>query len=183
MKSSDQKGFLATYGYLDGEYIFSAALLLVMVNAAFPPNETSARAMETALDLLRGMADRGNTYLDSRHSLLLELWAAIGPRRAEEKDTDAAISLAAGQKGPVTPMSENAANPSANPSDDVSDLSAESSASQVPTYNWPEQPDIPSFRDIAFQFDLNDDTALWEGALDQIDIDMDTDWIENTLKR
>ncbi|CAG8051297.1 unnamed protein product, partial [Penicillium nalgiovense] len=183
MDAAAKHNLVATYGYLDGEYIFSAALLLVMVNAAFPPNETSARAMETALDLLRGMADRGNTYLDSRHSLLLELWAAIGPRRAEEKDTDAAISLAAGQKGPVTPMSENAANPSANPSDDVSDLSAESSASQVPTYNWPEQPDIPSFRDIAFQFDLNDDTALWEGALDQIDIDMDTDWIENTLKR
>ncbi|CAG8900766.1 unnamed protein product [Penicillium egyptiacum] len=178
-KSSDQKELLATYGYLDGEYIFSAALLLVMVNAAFPPNETSARAMETALNLLRGMADRGNTYLDSRHSLLLELWAAIGPRRAEEKDTDAASSLAAGQKGPVTPMTENGANPS----DDVPDPIAELAASQVHTRNWPQQPDIPSFRDIAFQFDLNDDPALWEGALDQIDIDMDTDWIENTLKR
>ncbi|KAJ5231251.1 hypothetical protein N7489_011959 [Penicillium chrysogenum] len=179
MDAAAKHNLVATYGYLDGEYIFSAALLLVMVNAAFPPNETSAWAMETALNLLRGMADRGNTYLDSRHSLLLELWAAIGPRRAEEKDTDAASSLAAGQNGPVTPMSENAANPS----EDVPDPSAESAASQVPTYNWPQQPDIPSFRDIAFQFDLNDDPALWEGALDQIDIDMDTDWIENTLKR
>lgn len=170
---------LATYGYLDGEYIFSAALLLVMVNAAFPSNETSARAMETALNLLRGMADRGNTYLDSRHSLLLELRAAIGPRPAEEKDTDTTGSLIAGQKTPVTPMTENGGNPS----DDIPDPSAELAASQVLNYNWPQQPDFPSFRDIAFQFDLNDDPALWEGALDQIDIDMDTDWIENTLKR
>ncbi|KAJ5522602.1 hypothetical protein N7527_006717 [Penicillium freii] len=179
MDAAAKHNLIATYGYLDGEYIFSAALLLVMVNAAFPPNETSARAMETALNLLRGMADRGNTYLDSRHSLLLELRAAIGPRPAEEKDTDTTNSLLAGQKGPVTPMTENGGNLSA----DISNSSAELAASQVLSYNWPQQPDLPSFRDIAFQFDLNDDPALWEGALDQIDIDMDTDWIENTLKR
>ncbi|KOS39108.1 hypothetical protein ACN38_g10071 [Penicillium nordicum] len=179
MDAAAKHNLIATYGYLDGEYIFSAALLLVMVNAAFPSNETSARAMETALNLLRGMADRGNTYLDSRHSLLLELRAAIGPRPAEEKDTDTTSSLIAGQKAPVTPMTENGGNPS----DDIPDPSAELAASQVLNYNWPQQPDFPSFRDIAFQFDLNDDPALWEGALDQIDIDMDTDWIENTLKR
>ena len=76
-------------------------------------------------------------------------------------------------------MTENGGNLPA----DISDSSAELAASQVLSYNWPQQPDLPSFRDIAFQFDLNDDPALWEGALDQIDIDMDTDWIENTLKR
>ncbi|CDM37663.1 Zn(2)-C6 fungal-type DNA-binding domain [Penicillium roqueforti FM164] len=177
MDAAAKHNLIATYGYLDGDYIFSAALLLVMVNAAFPPNEVSARAMETALNLLRGMADRGNTYLDSRHSLLLELRAAIGPRPAEEKDTDVASSLAAGQMGPVTPMTENGVNPY------VLDPGAELAASEELTYNWPELPDLPSFRDIAFQLDLNDDPALWEGALDQIDIDMDTDWIENTLKR
>ncbi|KAJ5961399.1 hypothetical protein N7501_006340 [Penicillium viridicatum] len=179
MDAAAKHNLIATYGYLDGEYIFSAALLLVMVNAAFPPNDTSARAMETALNLLRGMADRGNTYLDSRHSLLLELRAAIGPRPAEEKDTGTTSPLTAGQKGPVTPMTENGGNLPA----DISDSSAELAASQLLSYNWPQQPDLPSFRDIAFQFDLNDDPALWEGALDQIDIDMDTDWIENTLKR
>ncbi|KAJ5448531.1 hypothetical protein N7445_003352, partial [Penicillium cf. griseofulvum] len=179
MDAAAKHNLIATYGYLDGEYIFSAALLLVMVNAAFPPDETNARAMETALGLLRGMADRGNTYLDSRHTLLLELQAAIGPRRAEEKDTYTANSLAVGHRGPVTPMTENGANIS----DNDPPSSAELAPSQVLTYNWPQQPDLPSFRDIALQFDLNDDPALWEGALDQIDIDMDTDWIENTLKR
>ena len=77
----------ATYGYLDGEYAFSAALLLVMVNAAFPRNDTNARTMEMALGLLRGMADRGNTYLGSRHSpttgASIYYWAwGQKPRRA-----------------------------------------------------------------------------------------------------
>lgn len=149
-----------------------------MVNAAFPPNEISARAMDTALNLLRGMADRGNTYLGSRHALLLELRAAIGPRPAETTDT-VANSLAASPKNPVTPATQNGANLSG----EFSDRSADLAASQVASDHWAQQSDLPSFRDIAFQFDLNDDPALWEGALDQIDIDMDTDWIENTLKR
>lgn len=75
-----------------------------MVKAACPPYEINAWAKETALKLLRSMADRGNTYLDSRHSLLLELQAAIGLRPAEEKETEAARSLATSQKGPVTPI-------------------------------------------------------------------------------
>ncbi|KAJ5779884.1 hypothetical protein N7457_007604 [Penicillium paradoxum] len=177
MDAAAKHNLVATYGYLDGEYIFSAALLLVMVNAAFPPNETSARAMETALNLLRGMADRGNTYLDSRHVLLLELRAAIGPKPTEAKELAATDSLAAGLKVPVAPTKDGV-NLSEVPNSGI-DLTT----SQILTDHWPQQPDIPSFRDIAFQFDLNDDPALWEGALDQIDIDMDTDWIENTLKR
>jgi hypothetical protein len=174
VRSSVNKS-LATYGYLDGEYIFSAALLLVMVNATFPPNETSARAMETALNLLRGMADRGNSYLGSRHSLLLELRAAIVTRSAAN-DTDRGSSV--GLKVPLTPTTEQGASLTEEKEDTASQIAA----SQFLAHEW-SQSDLPSFRDIAFQFDLNDDPALWEGALNQIDIDMDTDWIENTLKR
>lgn len=162
---------LATYGYLDGEYIFSAALLLVMVNAAFPHNETNARAMETALNLLRSMADRGNAYLSSRHSLLLELRAAIGPKPivndAARMSTHPNVTAIAPSNRVASPAAQEALpDPSVLPG------------------SWPQQVfDLPSFQDISFQFDLNDDPALWEGALDQIDIDMDTDWIESTLKR
>lgn len=161
----------ATYGYLDGEYIFSAALLLVMVNAAFPHNETNARAMETALNLLRSMADRGNTYLSSRHSLLLELRAAIGPKPIVNDPE------------PISPPANVPATP---PGDQMAGSSAQQAVPTQPVLpsTWPQQiSDLPSFQDISFQFDLNDDPALWEGALDQIDIDMDTDWIESTLKR
>ncbi|KAJ5567839.1 hypothetical protein N7535_007145 [Penicillium sp. DV-2018c] len=179
MDAAAKHNLVATYGYLDGEYIFSAALLLVMVNAAFPPNETNARAMETALSLLRGMADRGNTYIGARHVLLLELRAAIGPKPVEADNAAVTDALASNPRGHEAPEGDNGANIPR----EVQDTSADLVASQVLPDDWPQNLDLPTFQDIAFQFDLNDDPALWEGALDQIDIDMDTDWIENTLKR
>ncbi|KAJ5344422.1 hypothetical protein N7452_002426 [Penicillium brevicompactum] len=176
MDAAAKHNLIATYGYLDGEYIFSAALLLVMVNAAFPPNETSARAMDTALNLLRGMADRGNMYLGSRHTLLLELKAVLGSRYNCMNET--VPGSPAGLKLPVTPATEDGATVTERSAPDVQ----LSSCSAIPN-DWAQEPDLPSFQDIAFQFNVNDDPALWEGALDQIDIDMDTDWIENLLKR
>ncbi|KAE8133665.1 C6 transcription factor [Aspergillus pseudotamarii] len=165
MDAAAKHNLIATYGYLDGEYIFSAALLLVMVNAAFPHNETNARAMETALNLLRGMADRGNTYLGSRHSLLLELQSAIGPNRTRREDVFI--------EAPVTPNSTQQPTPSTNVAEE-----------QHPGVSpWPLQQDLPTMRDITFNFDINDDPGLWEEVLHQIDIDMDTDWIENTLRK
>ncbi|OGM43822.1 C6 transcription factor [Aspergillus bombycis] len=165
MDAAAKHNLVATYGYLDGEYIFSAALLLVMVNAAFPHNETNSRAMETALNLLRGMADRGNTYLGSRHSLLLELQSAIGPNRTRREDAVLEV--------PVTPNSTQRPTPSTNVVDE-----------HPPALSpWPLQQDLPTMRDITFNFDINDDPGLWEEVLHQIDIDMDTDWIENTLRK
>ena len=52
----------------------------------------------------------------------------------------------------------------------------------MPT-DWPLERDLPSIEDISFNFDVNEDTGLWEEVLGQIDIDMDTDWIEHTLRR
>jgi hypothetical protein len=155
----------ATYGYLDGEYIFSAALLLIMVNAAFPHNETNSRAMEMALNLLRGMADRGNTYLGSRHSLLLELQSTVGLSRAKREDVVV--------EAPVTPNTIQQPPPSTNVIEEQPLVASP----------WPLQQDLPSMRDITFNFDINDDPGLWEEVLHQIDIDMDTDWIENTLRK
>ncbi|CAG8029852.1 unnamed protein product [Penicillium olsonii] len=176
MDAAAKHNLIATYGYLDGEYVFSAALLLVMVNAAFPHNETSARAMETALNLLRGMADRGNMYLGSRHTLLLELKAVLGSR--PNCTTDTVLASPAALKLPVTPATEDGTSLSERPDPDV-----QLSSCQTLPNDWSQGSDLPSFQDIAFQFNVNDDPALWEGALDQIDIDMDTDWIENLLKR
>ncbi|KAK1146201.1 Transcriptional activator [Aspergillus melleus] len=166
MDAAAKQNLVATYGYLDGEYVFSAALLLVMVNAAFPYNETNARSMGIALSLLRSMADRGNAYLASRHSLLIELQSAIGPNQGRRDD------LAVGT--PITPNSIPQPSPATN---------IASEQAPVVSTEWPSQQDLPSMRDISFNFDINDDPGLWEEVLDQIDIDMDTDWIENTLKK
>ncbi|KAF9890125.1 Transcriptional activator [Aspergillus nanangensis] len=168
MNAAAKHNLVATYGYLDGEYAFSAALLLVMVNAVFPHNETNARTMDMGLSLLRSMADRGNTYLGSRHSLLLELQSVIRPSRARK---DAVNALEA----PVTPNSTaQQPTPSTNTFEDPA---------AVLTTEWPLQQDLPSMRDMTLNFDINDDPGLWEEVLGQIDIDMDTDWIESTLRR
>ncbi|KAE8355649.1 C6 transcription factor [Aspergillus coremiiformis] len=165
MDAAAKHNLVATYGYLDGEYIFSAALLLVMVNAVFLHSETNARAMETALNLLRSMADRGNTYLASRHSLLLELQSAIGPNRTgkEEVVVEAPVSPNSTQQ-PTLPMNMV--------------------EEQAPVVSpWPLQQDLPTMRDINLNLDINNDSGLWEEVLRQIDIDMDTDWIESTLRK
>lgn len=66
---------VATYGFMDGEHAFAAALILVMVNLAFTsPDETSTDA-ESALDLLGGIARKGNAQIRHRLDMLLELKA------------------------------------------------------------------------------------------------------------
>jgi hypothetical protein len=172
MDAAAKHNLIATYGYLDGDYIFSAALLLVMVNAAFPYNEANMRSMEAALSLLRSMADRGNTYLGSRHALLLELRAAIDPKPTAQNEV---AQPSPGPDVPDTPKSNQPESPG-----------MEAPMPHPPPVmidDWLHPVGFPSLEDISFQIDLDDDPALWEGALDQIDIDMDTDWIENTLRR
>ena len=65
---------------MDGEHAFLAFLTLVMVNVAFPHNEKDAKAMDTALSVLMGMAEKGNEYIQARLSLLINLHATIGRR-------------------------------------------------------------------------------------------------------
>ncbi|RAL12498.1 transcription factor domain-containing protein [Aspergillus homomorphus CBS 101889] len=165
MDAAAKQNLVATYGYLDGEYIFSAALLLVMVNAAFPHNDLNAHSMTTALNLLRGMADRGNTILEARHSLLLELQSTIDPSRRRTDEDNSEFT-------PVTPATTQRSKPSSN-----------ALKEPAPTAHRPQNQDISSMQDLSFNFDVNDDPALWEGVLNQIDIDMDTDWIEQALRK
>ncbi|GES59638.1 C6 transcription factor [Aspergillus terreus] len=167
MDAAAKHNLVATYGYLDGEYAFSAALLLVMVNAVFPHNDANARTMEMALNLLRSMADRGNTYLGARHALLLELQSAIGPSSSRKSGNTMDV--------PVTPSSMvQQSTPVTNTFEEPA---------PVLSTEWPLPQDLPSMRDMTLNFDINDDPGLWEEVLGQIDIDMDTDWIENTLRR
>lgn len=77
MEAASKHNLLATYGFMDGEHAFSAALILVMVNVAFPYNDRDARSMELALSILSDMAEKGNDYIRGRHELLLNLWSAM----------------------------------------------------------------------------------------------------------
>jgi proline utilization trans-activator len=58
---------------MDGEHLFSAAIILVMVNIAFPHNARDRAAMDLALEVMKGVAEKGNSHIKSLYRLLLNL--------------------------------------------------------------------------------------------------------------
>lgn len=84
MTVAAQRDLVATYGYMDGEHIFSATIVLVMVCVAFPDNERNTSAMNAGLELLKGMAQRGNSHMGARYELLAHLRNVIVPGYANQ---------------------------------------------------------------------------------------------------
>lgn len=79
MTIAAQKNLVATYGYMDSEHAFSAAIVLVMVCVAFPTNQQNTQSMNAALELLRTMSQRGNSHMAARHELLDRLRVTFVP--------------------------------------------------------------------------------------------------------
>ncbi|KAG8408182.1 Transcriptional activator, variant 2 [Metarhizium acridum] len=109
----------ATYGFIDGEQAFSAALLLVMVNMAFPYRQENATAMDTALHVLHSMAEKGNKYICACHALLTKIRATIKPTTSMEEATTAdtgsqeTLTLPGSQQPDgVSPSLDNSEDPS-----------------------------------------------------------------------
>ena len=96
MSEARSRELLATYGYMDGEHVFSAAIVLVLACAAFPTGATTTRRMNTGLRLLREMAERGwNSHMGARYQLLSRLRSALLPADANDPlDTPSAFSVA-----------------------------------------------------------------------------------------
>ncbi|KAK0638952.1 fungal-specific transcription factor domain-containing protein [Cercophora newfieldiana] len=91
MAEARRRDLLATYGYMDGEHVFSAAIVLVMVCAAFPARSSTTRAMNVGLELLREMAERGwNSHMNARYELLAHLRSVFLP--GEPSATPSAFS-------------------------------------------------------------------------------------------
>ena len=102
---------------MDGEHIFSAAIVLVMVCVAFPTNRKNTLAMNAGLDLLRGMSQRGNSHMGARYELLVHLRSTIttdpgiGSGLAPQgEDADETVSLLtyprSGSSGAVEPQQQ-----------------------------------------------------------------------------
>ena len=72
-----QKNLFATYGYMDGEHCFSAALVLVLVCVAFPCNDQDYKTMDSALRMLHSVVGRGNSNMVPRFQLLLQVRSRI----------------------------------------------------------------------------------------------------------
>ncbi|KAK3938192.1 fungal-specific transcription factor [Diplogelasinospora grovesii] len=79
MTIAAERDLVATYGYMDGEHVFSAAIVLVMVCVAFPTSQANTSAMNAGLDLLQGMAERGNSHMGARYELLAHVKAVLMP--------------------------------------------------------------------------------------------------------
>ncbi len=157
---------------MDGEHAFSAALTLVMVNIAFPYNQRDAATMETALTVLGGMAAKGNEYIEARLALLNNLRSSIVPRQSNRSQNIA----------PPTPRT-NFQAPGMAPSFSPTDLPTNPTIlSQDPTLQFDNS--FQPLQDISFNLDFEEDPKFWEeisGNLD-IDITMNTEWIENALR-
>jgi hypothetical protein len=58
---------------MDGEHIFSAAIVLIMVCVALPQDHNHSSAMDAALELLKQMVIRGNTHIEAKYMKLVQL--------------------------------------------------------------------------------------------------------------
>jgi hypothetical protein len=157
---------------MDGEHAFSAALTLVMVNIAFPHNNKDAATMETALSVLRGMAAKGNEYIEARLTLLTNLRSSIVPRASNRVQNTAHPRPLMSFQGPGMAQPFSPTKPPADPTVLPQDSTLQFDNSFQP------------LQDISFNLDFEEDPKFWEeisGNLD-IDIDMDTGWIENALR-
>lgn len=147
---------------MDGEHAFSAALTLVMVNVAFPYNEREAMALETALGILKGMAERGNEYIQARRKLLMDVLSTIGRRPYGD------LSAGTGTRVP---------NAFSNP-----DL-PHPGLPYLPQSNHPPPVgNFQPFQDVPLDLDFNEDPKFWEEISGNIDIDMATGWMESALR-
>ncbi|KAK8195310.1 fungal-specific transcription factor domain-containing protein [Phyllosticta capitalensis] len=97
MQAAARQNQVANFGWMDSEHLFSAAIVLVMINLAFPHNPRDVQAMDTALEVLRGMAEKGNSYIRARHELLTKLrsMGASRPSSSDDVLEDATTSAAA----------------------------------------------------------------------------------------
>ncbi|KAL4896552.1 fungal-specific transcription factor domain-containing protein [Aspergillus ambiguus] len=144
----------ATYGFIDGEQAFSAALLLVMVNIAFSYQETNASAMDMALGVLQMMAEKGNKYIQACHSLLSKIKSSV--------------------------KTKDSADPAGK---DAQTVERDHAQGDNPATEGAIVAGISRYQPPAFNLDSEGDQSLWADVLDSIDIGMDRQWVESALLR
>ena len=134
-----------------------------MVNIAFPYQEMDASAMDTSLNVLQGMAERGNRYIHACHSLLNKI-------RDTLKSRSSASGLVADDVASNRQQHQEVSEPVFyEPTQDHLLLS-----NLVPT-------NLTADQGTSQPADMDDDVGLWTEVLDSIGIDMDRQWIETAL--
>lgn len=110
--------------------------------------------MSMALAVLQSMADRGNGYIRACQSLLTKINGAMKRRD---------------QAGPVSAEGQGEARD--QPHSDTILQSGNVTPGLLEDQNRP------------LTWDFDGDPALWAEVLESIDIDMDRQWVESTLRR
>ncbi|OAT03730.1 hypothetical protein BDBG_16104 [Blastomyces gilchristii SLH14081] len=198
MAAAAKQNLMATYGYMDGEHAFSAAIILVMINIAFPHNARDHAAMTLALDVLNSMAEKGNLHIRSLHRLLLNLYNTVLPVSADPDEEPAPttparqfLSPPAESAQPATLTTESGLEPGPElgyeaapiplphftPEDPLAAFLAaqQAAASTIPMpgeggFIVPEE--LLSFENPA------SDAILWEEGYGTFDVGMDFDWAQ-----
>lgn len=80
--------YAATYGYMDGEHVLSATIVLVMAYVAFPTNSSTTIALTAGLRLLQTMSERGNSHMGSRYELLSNMCSNLTPETIKAPHSD-----------------------------------------------------------------------------------------------
>lgn len=156
---------------MDGEHAFSAAIVLVMVNVAFPFDSRDRDAMDLALDVLKGMADKGNGHVKARRQYLINL-------RSMVEQTP--------EPPPTAPEPSKPESPAPYPMDP---FTTSSSANFGPPgeefLNAPftSLEATAAFSQPVFGLPTTEDANLWEEVYGNIDVGMDFDWTETARMR
>jgi proline utilization trans-activator len=162
---------IATYGYMDGEHAFSAAIVLVMVNVAFPFDSRDRDAMELALDVLKGMADKGNGHIRARREYLINLRSMV-----EE----------APKSRPTPPVTSNTGSPgpySVDPFVTSGPSSFGPAGEEFINAPFTSLEATAAFSQPIFGLPTTEDANLWEEVYGNIDVGMDFDWTEAARMR
>ncbi|KAL2435306.1 hypothetical protein ABEF95_015310 [Exophiala dermatitidis] len=170
-----KQNLFATYGFMDGEHAFSAALTLVMINVTFPVNARNAAAMESALDVLSGMAEKGNEHIRARLSMLMMLRQAMSDRRGPKPSHTETALL----HGPYT-SNDASRDGSEMASTSTSAASAASAAMKAVPLQYDAWP--PPIQDIPLNVNTVNGTEIWGEISGSIYDAMDNGWLADTLR-
>jgi len=158
MRIASQRDLVATYGYMDGEHAFSAAIVLVMVCGAFPANPTNTAAMNAGLELLQGMGQRGNSQIRARYELLAHLKAVIMRESTAVLSTTTSPAFSAGSPTLFKPKLTGGLDPHLNLPLGLAGFGGEPSS--LPFADDTALGDI--FYDVNMSVAGEDDFGLWE---------------------
>ncbi|KAL2835821.1 fungal-specific transcription factor domain-containing protein [Aspergillus pseudoustus] len=152
---------LATFGYFDAHHLFASTLVLI-ISAIISPNLPDSDAVQTALQMLRAMRDKGNATAGQYFSRLAQIQWNVS--RLVSRGSASTSSAAAAAASAAMNAEEGAAQGSqAGQHRDTNRESPVASSPSIPGLMELDNCDWGSFL-IPVSFNLNDDAMMMRTA-------------------